>query len=107
MSTIESIIKGGSVELYRYRKDVHPSTVACKVVSLKERMKRKKPVEYFKGLVPSLVQNGYLQQDTVKSNHRFAVSHPRVFHVCVCKRILCREHFSFYTLIFCSTSDHI
>lgn len=74
MSTIESIIKGGSVEPYRYRTGFQPSSVSQKVLSLKERMKRKKPVEYFKGLVPSLVENGYLQQDTMKSNHQFAVS---------------------------------
>ena len=99
MSTIESIIKGGSVEPYKYRKGSHASTVACKVVSLKERMKKKKPVEYFKGLIPSLVQNGYLQQDTVKSNHQFAVSHPSVFPVCVCKRVLCCCHFPLKTLL--------
>lgn len=100
MSTIESIIKGGSVELYRYRKDFHPSTVACKIASLKERMKKKKPLEYFKGLVPSLVQNGFLQQDTVKSNHRFAVSQPCVFPMCVCERVLYCFHFSLNTLRF-------
>jgi hypothetical protein len=74
MSTIESIIKGGTVDLYRYHKGYQPSTVAQKVLSLKERMKRKKPVEYFKGLVPSLVQTGFLQQDTVTSTQQFRVS---------------------------------
>lgn len=83
MSTIECIVKGASVEPYRYQTGIHPTKVARKVASLKERMKRKRPVEYFKGLVPSLVQHEYLTQDTIKAKHKFAVSQYRMSFFCV------------------------
>ncbi len=98
MSTIECIVKGASVEPYRYQRGIHPSKVAQKVASLKERMKRKRPVEYYKGLVPSLVQHGYLMQDTIKAKHEFAVS-----QYCMpfsAYRILCRIHFSCITRLY-------
>lgn len=76
MSTIESIIKGGSVESYRYHTSVqaNPSSLTQKILTMKEKMKRKRPIEYFKGLIPSLVQHGFLRQDTMKSKHTYSVS---------------------------------
>lgn len=44
-----------------------------KIDAMKEKMKRKKPIAYYKELVPSLVQHGYLRQDTKKSSHQYAV----------------------------------
>ena len=64
------------VETYRYHPTLKsdPSRVVRKVEATKEKMKRKKPIAYFKELVPSLVENGYLMQDTVKSKaHQYAV----------------------------------
>ena len=76
MTTLETIIKGGTVESYRYDPKVKAemSKVPTKITCLKERMKRKKPIEYFKGLMPSLVDRGYLRQTTTKSKHEYAVS---------------------------------
>ncbi len=76
MTTLETIIKGGTVESNRYdaKLKAEMSKVPMKITCLKERMKRKKPIEYFKGLMPSLVDRGYLRQITTKSKHEYAVS---------------------------------
>jgi len=77
MGTIEKIIGGNVVETYRYHPTLKsdPSRVVRKVEATKEKMKRKKPIAYFKELVPSLVENGYLMQESVKSKaHQYAVS---------------------------------
>ena len=76
MTTLETIIKGGTVESYRYdaKLKAEISKVPMKITCLKERMKRKKPIEYFKGLMPSLVDRGYLRQITTKSKREYAVS---------------------------------
>mmetsp|Transcript_8488 Transcript_8488/g.18994 ORF Transcript_8488/g.18994 Transcript_8488/m.18994 type:complete len:1008 (-) Transcript_8488:186-3209(-) len=75
MTTIETIVKGGSVESYRYHASLKadPSRVTRKIEFTKEKMKRKKPSAYFKELVPSLVAHRYLKESTVKSSaHKFA-----------------------------------
>jgi hypothetical protein len=76
MTTLETIIKGGTVDAYKYhaRMKSQTSMVATEITSIKDKMKRKKPIEYFKGLVPSLVDHGYLMQITTKSKHEYAVS---------------------------------
>lgn len=76
MSMIETIIKGGTVDSYRYHNDIKsdPSKVSRKILMIKEKMKKKKPIEYFKGLFPSLVDRGYLTQRTMKSSHASGVS---------------------------------
>jgi len=75
MSTIETIIKGGTVESWKYEYSLRddPSTVKRKIEVTREKMKRKKPVEYFKDLVPSLVAARYLEQGTKKSSiHQYS-----------------------------------
>jgi hypothetical protein len=76
MSTLETIIKGGTVDSYRYHNQIKadPSKATRKIVSMKDKMKKKKSIEYFKGLFPSLVDRGYLKQITMKSSHSYAVS---------------------------------
>lgn len=76
MSTIEKIIGGSTVENYRYeytlRRD--PSRVTRKIEVTKEKMKKKKPLDYFKQLVPSLVAKRYLEMSYKKSTHQYSVS---------------------------------
>jgi hypothetical protein len=76
MTTIETIIKGGTVDAYKYAttKAITIPMIAKRIASIKKKMKGKKPIEYFKGLVPSLVDRGYMNQKTVKSKHAYAVS---------------------------------
>ncbi len=75
MSTIEKIIAGGTVESYRYefalRRD--PSRVSRKIEVTKEKMKKKKPMDYFKELVPSLVAARFLEQSSKKPTHKYGV----------------------------------
>jgi len=66
MSTIETILKGGTVEPWKYEGSLRsdPSRVTRKIEMTKEKMKRKKPLDYFKELVPSLIAGRYLEQNT-------------------------------------------
>ena len=79
MSTIETIIKGGTVESYKYKASLRsdPARVSRKIEHTKEKMKKKKPSGYFKELLPSLVGGGYISQSTMKSSHQYAVRENR------------------------------
>lgn len=74
MSSLEKVISGGKVESYRYHYSLQndPSRVTRKIESIKEKLKRRKPLAYFKELMPSLVGCGYLKQDTMKPKHQYA-----------------------------------
>lgn len=75
MSTIETIMKGGTVESYKYEASLRSDTarVSRKIEHTKEKMKKKKPSGYFKELLPSLVSGGYISQSTMKnSSHQYA-----------------------------------
>ena len=78
MGTMEKILSGSTVESYRYANSLKsdPSWVVGKIQATKKMMKKKRqPVAYFKELVPSLVNGGYLKQDQMKSSgHKHAVS---------------------------------
>ena len=71
MSALEKVINGSTVESYRYHGSLQqdPSRVTRKIEATKEKMKRKKPSGYFKELVPTLVNCGYLKQSFKSSNH--------------------------------------
>lgn len=76
-ATMEKIINGNTVETYRYHRSLKndPSRVVRKIDATKEKMKKKRPISYFKDLLPSLVNGGYLKQESVKSSgHKYAVS---------------------------------
>ena len=72
MGTIEKIINGNTVEAYRY----HPSLksdkarVVKKIQDTRGKMKRKKPIAYFKELLPALIEGGYICQESKKSEYR-------------------------------------
>jgi hypothetical protein len=78
MTTIETIIKGGTVDAYKYAitnaHDKGITIITEKIAAIKKKMKGRKSIEYFKGLVPSLVDRGYLSQKTAKSKHAYGVS---------------------------------
>jgi len=93
MSSLEKVISGGKVESYRYHYSLQndPSRVTRKIESIKEKLKRRKPLAYFKELIPSLVGCGYLKQDTMKPKHQYAVSENSIifsmpFHVLILKK---------------------
>jgi len=74
MTTIENIIKGNTVETYRYEPSLRsdPGKVKRKIEFFKEKMKRKRPIEYFKDLLSSLVGDRYLTQSTKKSSYKYS-----------------------------------
>ena len=76
MSTLETIIKGGAVESYKYEGSLrgNHARVTRKIEVMKEKMKKKKPSGYFRELIPSLVGGGYMIQSTKKSTHQYSVS---------------------------------
>ena len=64
MGTIEKIIKGDIVEHYRYRYSVKPQAVSKEVLADRETLPKKKPVSFFRELIPALVSRGYLDRGT-------------------------------------------
>lgn len=69
MTTLEALMKGGTVEHYKYRNGVDMAGVSREIQATKDKMKKKKPVSYFRDLIPALVQRGYLTQVSKTSQH--------------------------------------
>ncbi len=66
LSVIEKILRGNTVEEYRYRnRGTDRSSVGTKIVQMKDEMKgmkKKMPASYFtKGLLPALVDRGFVE----------------------------------------------
>ena len=64
IGTIEKVLKGDIVEQYRYRYSVNAQVVSREVLADKEAMPKKKPLSFFKELIPALVSRGYLDRGT-------------------------------------------
>lgn len=64
IGTIEKVLKGDVVEQYRYRYSVNPQSVSKEVLADREAMPKKKPLSFFKELIPALVSRGYLDRGT-------------------------------------------
>ena len=75
MSTIEKIIGGSTVENYRYEYSLRRDTskVTKTIKAMKGKMKKKKPLDYFKQFVPSLVAKRYLEMSQKQGSHEYAV----------------------------------
>ena len=64
IATIEKVLKGDVVEQYRYRYSVNPQAVSKDVLADREALPKKKPLSFFKELIPALVSRGYLDRGT-------------------------------------------
>mmetsp|Transcript_17700 Transcript_17700/g.50678 ORF Transcript_17700/g.50678 Transcript_17700/m.50678 type:complete len:1090 (+) Transcript_17700:41-3310(+) len=62
--TIEKVLKGDIVEQYRYRYSVNAQVVSREVLADREALPKKKPLSFFKELIPALVSRGYLDRGT-------------------------------------------
>ena len=64
IGTIEKIIKGDVIEQYRYRISVNPQAVSKEVLADRAALPKKKPLSFFKELIPALVSRGFLDRGT-------------------------------------------
>ena len=74
MSILEKVMTGKIVEDYRYNRRFRPQLAQEAIVEARSRMKKKRPIHYFKELVPALVQKGYIEYSIKTGNGKYKVS---------------------------------
>lgn len=73
LSTLETVIKGGTVDANKYVRNQDITQIKFAVQAVKGRMKKKKPVSYFREFLPALIDRGYVKQSTKSSRHKYSV----------------------------------
>eukprot|EP00594_Rhizosolenia_setigera_P004227 CAMPEP_0178948180 /NCGR_PEP_ID=MMETSP0789-20121207/5326_1 /TAXON_ID=3005 /ORGANISM="Rhizosolenia setigera, Strain CCMP 1694" /LENGTH=1048 /DNA_ID=CAMNT_0020628511 /DNA_START=100 /DNA_END=3246 /DNA_ORIENTATION=- len=68
MGSIEKVISGKIVESYRYKSNVNPQQVQETIQTLRKDMPKKRPLGFFKEMIPSLVSKKYIQQSVKKAS---------------------------------------
>lgn len=73
MSFLEKVMAGKVIEDYRYYPRYQREQTKKTILEERSKMKKKRPMHYFKEMIPSLVQKGFIDQSTKSGGGKYKV----------------------------------